>query len=317
MEIPVFIINGFLESGKTAFIKDTLKGEDFNDGTKSLVFACEDGEEEYPVDDMNELNTRVVFVEDMDEFTKDFFIKKSNETKAERIFVEFNGMWNLGEFIEKLPSFMPVVQIITLVNAETYDMYLANMKQVMMEQYKLSEMVIFNRCTKDSDRAGYRRSVKAVNGRAQVYFESSDGSSNEIEEILPFDISGKEIEIADEDFGIWYMDAMDNPEKYEGKEIKTKAVVYKPKQLISKGMFAPGRFAMTCCADDIRYISFKCILDDNTRKEIEKYNDRDFIFLTATAKVEYCKEYKGEGVVLYASGIDSASKPEDDLVYFN
>ena len=164
MELPVFIINGFLESGKTAFIKDTLKGEDFNDGTRSLIIACEDGEEEYSEIEMQKVNAKVVFVEDMDEFTKDFFISKCNESKAERVFVEFNGMWNLGDFIDKLPSFMPVAQIITLVNAETYDMYLANMKQLMMEQYKLSEMVIINRCTKDSDRAAYRRSVKAVNG---------------------------------------------------------------------------------------------------------------------------------------------------------
>mgnify|MGYP000390010684 FL=1 len=163
MELPVFIINGFLESGKTAFIKDTLKGEDFNDGTRSLIIACEDGEEEYSEIEMQKVNAKVVFVEDMDEFTKDFFISKCNESKAERVFVEFNGMWNLGDFIDKLPSFMPVAQIITLVNAETYDMYLANMKQLMMEQYKLSEMVIINRCTKDSDRAAYRRSVKAVN----------------------------------------------------------------------------------------------------------------------------------------------------------
>ena len=172
MELPVFIINGFLESGKTAFIKDTLKGEDFNDGTRSLIIACEDGEEEYSEIEMQKVNAKVVFVEDMDEFTKDFFIAKCNESKAERVFVEFNGMWNLGDFIDKLPSFMPVAQIITLVNAETYDMYLANMKQLMMEQYKLSEMVIINRCTKDSDRAAYRRSVKEhrciLNHRTEV-----------------------------------------------------------------------------------------------------------------------------------------------------
>lgn len=222
MELPVFIINGFLESGKTAFIKDTLKGEDFNDGTRSLIIACEDGEEEYSEIEMQKVNAKVVFVEDMDEFTKDFFIAKCNESKAERVFVEFNGMWNLGDFIDKLPSFMPVAQIITLVNAETYDMYLANMKQLMMEQYKLSEMVIINRCTKDSDRAAYRRSVKAVNGRAQVYFESSDGSSNEIEEILPFDVTKDEIDIADSDYGIWYMDAMDNPENMTVKLLKLK-----------------------------------------------------------------------------------------------
>lgn len=42
-----------------------------------------------------------------------------------------------------------------------------------------------------------------------------------------------------------------------------------------------------------------------------------FIDLTAKAKVEYCKEYKGDGVVLYAMDIKGAKKPEDDLVYFN
>ena len=266
---------------------------------------------------MQKVNAKVVFVEDMDEFTKDFFISKCNESKAERVFVEFNGMWNLGDFIDKLPSFMPVAQIITLVNAETYDMYLANMKQLMMEQYKLSEMVIINRCTKDSDRAAYRRSVKAVNGRAQVYFESSDGSSNEIEEILPFDVTKDEIDIADSDYGIWYMDAMDNPEKYDGKIIKAKVVVYKPRQYNNKGMFAPGRFAMTCCVDDIRFIGFKCVLDDKTAEELKPFADREFIDLTAKAKVEYCKEYKGDGVVLYAMDIKGAEKPEDDLVYFN
>ena len=191
------------------------------------------------------------------------------------------------------------------------------MKQLMMEQYKLSEMVIINRCTKDSDRAAYRRSVKAVNGRAQVYFESSDGSSNEIEEILPFDVTKDEIDIADSDYGIWYMDAMDNPEKYDGKIIKAKVVVYKPKQYNNKGMFAPGRFAMTCCVEDIRFIGFKCVLDDKTAEELKPFSDREFIDLTAKAKVEYCKEYKGDGVVLYAMDIKGAKKPEDDLVYFN
>ncbi len=317
MEIPVFIINGFLESGKTSFIKDTLASEDFNDGERTLVIACEEGEEEYGAEEMRALNATVVTVEDMEELTKEFFINASDGCKAGRVFAELNGMWKLDEFIERLPKFMEVAQVITLVNAETYDMYLSNMRQMMMEQYKLTEMVIFNRCTKASDRAAYRRSVKAVNGRAQVYFESSDGSSNEVEEILPFDVTKDEIEIADEDFGLWYMDAMDNPEKYDNKIIRTKAVVYKPKQYAKKSMFAPGRFAMTCCVEDIRFIGFKCVCDRVTEKQLEGYADRDFIMLAAKAKVEFCKEYKGPGVVLYAIDISSADKPEDELVYFN
>lgn len=317
MEIPVFIINGFLESGKTSFIKDTLHSEDFNDGAQSLVIACEEGEEEYDENEMKAVNATVVNVDSILEFTKDFYVQISTKSKAQRVFVELNGMWKIDEFIETLPKFMQVAQIITLVNAETYDMYLANMRQVMMEQYKSTEMVIFNRCVASSDRAAYRRSVKAVNGRAQVFFESSDGSSNEVDEILPFDVNASEIEIADEDFGLWYMDAMDHPEKYDNKIIKAKVVVYKPKQFAKKGMFAPGRFAMTCCADDIRFISFKCVCDKITERKLEGYVDRDFINLVAKAKVEFVKEYKGKGIVLYAVDIDSASKPEDELVYFN
>lgn len=316
MDIPVFIINGFLESGKTSFIQDTLESEDFNDGGKTLVIACEEGAEEYDLVKMSALNTTVVTVEDIEELTKEFFIDNCNKSKAERIFVEYNGMWKLEDLLEKMPKFMEVVQVITLVNAETYDMYLANMRQVMMEQYKMTEMVVFNRCTKDSDRAAYRRSVKAVNGRAQVYFESSDGSSNEVNEILPFDISGDEIIIEDSDYGLWYMDAMDNPEKYDNKTIKTLAVVYKPKEYKKKA-FVPGRFAMTCCADDIRFIGFKCFLDKKTAAILEDYVDRQFINLVATAKVEFVKEYGGPGIVLYAVDIAPGVKPEDDLVYFN
>lgn len=316
MEIPVFIINGFLESGKTSFIQDTLESEDFNDGAKSLVIACEEGEEEYDLVKMAALNVTVVTVDDIEEMNKDFFIDACNKSKAERIFVEYNGMWKLEDLIERMPKFMEVVQVITLVNANTYDMYLANMRQMMMEQYKMTEMVIFNRCTKDSDRAAYRRSVKAVNGRAQVYFESSDGSSNEVDEILPFDISGQEIIIEDADYGLWYMDAMDNPEKYDGKTIKCLAVVYKPPEYKKKA-FVPGRFAMTCCADDIRFIGFKCMLDKKMSAVIEEYQDRQFINLTATAKVEFVKEYGALGIVLYANEVTPGIKPEDDLVYFN
>ena len=177
-------------------------------------------------------------------------------------------------------------------------------------------MVFFNRCVKDTNRAGYRRSVKVVNGRTQVYFESSDGSSNEVEEILPFDLTKDVVEVADEDFGIWYVDAMDNPEKYKGKTMKMKAVVYRPKSLF-RDNFVPGRFAMTCCADDIRFIGYKCKCDKTAEKQLEAFKDRDFIMLTAKVNVEYQREYKGNGVVLYATDIQPAEKPADDIVYFN
>lgn len=319
MEVPVYLVNGFLESGKTLFIDDALKSEDFADGDKTLLIACEEGMEEYDEKQLAPLNVAIEYIEDESELNKDNLKKLCDKHKPMRIFIEFNGMWNMKNFLEnEQPSFFVMAQVITLVDASTFDMHMANndMKSIMMEKFKLSDMVIFNRCVKDTNRAGYRRSVKVVNGRTQVYFESSDGSSNEVEEILPFDLSKDVVEVADEDFGIWYVDAIDNPDKYKGKTMKMKAVVYRPKSLF-KDNFVPGRFAMTCCADDIRFIGYKCKCDKVTAEQLKAFKDRDFIMLTAKVNVEYQMEYKGKGVVLYATDIQPAEKPEDDIVYFN
>ena len=47
MEMPVYLIWGFLESGKTSFIKDTLNQEYFADGERTMILSFEEGEEEY------------------------------------------------------------------------------------------------------------------------------------------------------------------------------------------------------------------------------------------------------------------------------
>ena len=275
--------------------------------------------EEYDEKQLAPLNVAIEYIENEEDLNRDNLKKLCDKHKPMRIFIEFNGMWNMKNFLENnIPTFFVMAQVITLVDASTFDMHMANndMKSIMMEKFKLSDMVIFNRCVKDTNRAGYRRSVKVVNGRTQVYFESSDGSSNEVEEILPFDLTKDVVEVADEDFGIWYVDAMDNPEKYKGKTMKMKAVVYRPKSLF-RDNFVPGRFAMTCCADDIRFIGYKCKCDKNAEKQLEAFKDRDFIMLTAKVNVEYQREYKGNGVVLYATDIQPAEKPADDIVYFN
>ena len=65
------------------------------------------------------------------------------------------------------------------------------------------------------------------------------------EEDLPYDVKADVIELNDEDFGIWYVDASDQPDRYVGKKIHFRGMVFKPKQY-GKNAFVPGRFAMTC-----------------------------------------------------------------------
>ena len=44
---PVYVINGFLESGKTEFISFTLAQPYFQVRGKTLLIVCEEGENEY------------------------------------------------------------------------------------------------------------------------------------------------------------------------------------------------------------------------------------------------------------------------------
>ena len=43
VKVPVFVVNGFLESGKTVFCMDTIEDEYFSDGEDTLIIACEEG----------------------------------------------------------------------------------------------------------------------------------------------------------------------------------------------------------------------------------------------------------------------------------
>lgn len=315
LEIPVYVFLGFLESGKTTFIKDTLEDQEFVNGEPILLIACEEGEVEYDQAELEKNKISLVQVDDKEKLTLEFFRECQRIYKPKRIMIEYNGMWTTEVFGENnLPKRWQIVQVITTVAAPTFELYLNNMRSLMMSHFTNADMIIFNRCNADTKKQALRKSVKAVNRRAQIYFESEDGMPDmEVEEELPFDINAPVIEIEDEDYGLWYLDAADNPQKYKGKKVRFRAIVYKSPKL-PRGCFVPGRFAMTCCADDVSFIGFVCKCEPAM---IAPYQMRDWIYITAEVGCEYQKEYNGEGPVLYAEKIETSEKLEDDLVYFN
>lgn len=315
MEIPVYLFMGFLESGKTTFIQETLEEDYFNDGERTLLFACEEGMEEYDEELLKRTNTTVVYVEEEEEFNKDFMLSKVLQYYPDRVIIEHNGMWSVEKMLTEMDGTpLMVFQTIVLVNGATFDLYMNNMRSLAVEMFKIAEMVIMNRCTADTPRATYRRSIKAVNRRVQVLFESEDDMGEE-EEMLPFDIDGDEIHLEDEDYGIWFIDAMERPEVYDGKTLVMKSRVYKSIRL-PKGCFVPGRHAMTCCADDIQFIGYLCHTNHAKSSTIKALKNKMWVNLTAEVKVEYNKEYGDKGPVLYAKRIEAAEAPEDELVYF-
>ncbi len=316
-DIPVYLFMGFLDSGKTSFIQDTLEEEYFNNGEKTLLIACEEGEEEYDEKLLEESKTSIVYVEDEEDLTKEFYLDLLAEHKPDRIIIEHNGMWSIEKLclsMEETP--LEIYQTIVMINAETFDLYMNNMRSLAVEMFKIGEMIIMNRCTKETPRATYRRSIKAVNRRAQVLFESEDMDDMGDEEAdLPYDVEGDEIVLEDEDFGIWFVDAGERPEVYKGKKITMKTVVFKGPKL-PKGTFVPGRHAMTCCADDIQFIGYLCKINHAKSSTLKALKNKMWVTVTAEIRYEYSAEYGEEGPVLYAERIESAEQPSEPLVFF-
>ncbi len=310
-QIPVYLFTGFLESGKTTFIKEILKDEQFIGNEKSVLFLCEEGIEELEEKELKNAHITVVSVEDEDDFTAEFIKKHVKECKAGRIFIEFNGMWNFDNLFDNaLPEECAIAQSICTVDASTFSNYMSNMGSIMVEQFRDSDLVVFNRCSSNTKKIALRGSVKAVNVQARVIFENENGEIDESEDVLPFDIDAEIIEPEDYDYGILYEDMMSDPKKYNGKKIKIKVMAYDPEKYPPKFSIL-GRNAMTCCADDITPLGLICKFENDVELE-----NKEWVEIVATVKETYVKQYESELPVLHVEKISSTQKPEDELVYF-
>ena len=306
---PVYVINGFLESGKTEFITYTLSQPYFQIDGRTLLILCEEGENEYDENLLRLSKTDLELVDDEDEFQPAKLIELEKKHKPERIIIEYNGMWNYKEM--KLPWHWKIEQQITTIDASTFPMYFTNMKSLLAEQIRASELIIFNRCDNVEDLSSYKRNIKAINPKAEIVFEDANGEINTImEDDLPYDLNAPVIELNNEGYGIWYLDSLDHLDRYEDKTIQFTAMVLKPKTF-PQGYFVPGRMAMTCCADDMAFLGFACEYDN-----ADKLTDQQWVKVTAKVSKEYFADYQGEGPVLHAISVEQTKAPKETVISF-
>lgn len=311
-EIPVYLFTGFLESGKTTCIQEVIEEGNFSDGARTLLILCEEGEHEIDDELLMENRISCVVMEDEDEFTEEACKGLQEKYRPNRVVIEYNGMWDMEDlFGEVLPENWIVVQTFTTVNALTYQVYSSNMKPLLMAHFQMSDLVIFNRCTDALDKPAARRSVKAVNRRTQVLFEAEDGSvESNIAEELPYDINASVIMLEDDDFGLWYLDISEHPEKYVGKTIIFKGQVYR-NRTFPKDAFVPSRQAMTCCEDDIAKIGFMCHYS-----QAADFATNSWVNVTVKVKTQKSRKHDGDYPVLYAEKVEPAEPPAEEIVYF-
>ena len=131
---PVYIINGFLESGKTEFIMYTLSQPYFQTKGTTLLILCEEGETEYDEDILKRSRTIVEVVDEEAQMTAANMTALEKKYKPERIIIEYNGMWNFKNL--KLPWHWSLEQQITTIDASTFQNYYTNMRSLLAEMLR-------------------------------------------------------------------------------------------------------------------------------------------------------------------------------------
>ena len=305
VQIPVYAFTGFLDSGKTKFIQETLEDPRFNDGEKTLLLVCEEGEEEY---DSTTYPHPSVYLEVIDQatVTTKQLQALQKKYKAQRVVLELNGMQQVGDLYMRFPESWVVAQEVMFADSTTFMAYNANMRNLVMDKLVGAQMVVFNRLEPGTDIMPFHKIARAANRRIDILYDYTDGKTefDEIEDPLPFDINAPVIQVMDEDYALWYRDITEEPQKYDGKTVCFKAQVAMLKRQ-REGMFAPGRFVMTCCVEDIEFCGIPC-----RYAQAQSLTSRAWVMVTAKIGVEKHPLYKGEsGPVLTALKVETGADP--------
>ena len=300
-EVSVYLFLGFLDSGKTKFIQETLEDERMENGERTMLLICEEGEEEYDPSRFKVKNVaieRIDTPEDLNEGTLYYLTRKH---RAQRVVVEYNGMWLLQQFFDAMPESWVINQMMTFFDSATFTAYNKNMRQLVFDKINMTQMVVLNRFKGEYEQQEYHKIVRAVSRRPEIVYEYVGGKVeyDEIEDPMPFDVEAPVIEIEDRDFALFYRDLSEKPQQYVGKTVKFKGMAAVSKKLPA-GCVVIGRFIMTCCEADIAYDGFAL----KTNGHVSGLATKDWLIIVAKVGFEYSPVYRKEGPVLMAESIE-------------
>ena len=309
---PIYIATGLLDSGKTSFIKETLRDPNFTEDEKTLIISFEDGEEEFDEDFLDETNSDLIMLDSLEEFTHDFQRNLLKTCKFDRIFIEMNGMQDEFTFLinRGLIRQFEIAQILCIVDASMFKLQLNNLKTFFFNHVRLASVAIFNRFDNEDDYLYIRNNLKAVQPQIELLFENSLHEVVEVNEADIFDLSKGHIEVSDNDFGVWYMDCANNPEKYENIRVQLNMRFLEDLPEYEDAAIL-GRRAMVCCADDITEIGITCVGLSKQSMHL-----KDFYLVEGVLRT--IDDTNGDlTCILHVDKMNEGRVLEDDLVYFN
>ena len=308
--VPVYLITGFLESGKTTLGLTILENDRFTNGGKVLVICCEDGEKEWDSKALEKNKGVLVMLEEEEELTSARLQSLEDEHKPTCVILEYNSMWGIDKLDTlRLPRLWDWAQMVTTADGTTFDNYMANMRKLLTDPMKIADMICVNRCRPDFNKGSWRKQLRAMNSNATIFFENLDGTVDDgiTDEDLPYDMKADPIVMTDEQFGIFYVDSMDHPERYDGKRIRLVGQAWK-RPNFPKGFYYFARNAMTCCSNDIAPCGWVC--------KGERTPDNKTYF-TLTARCQQVQGPDGQvALMLHELSTEKAKTPHEELVNF-
>lgn len=314
-EVSVYLFLGFLESGKTQFIQETLEDKRMDNGERTLLLVCEEGEVEYDPAKFAVKNVAIEVLDSKDDLTLANLVFFTRKYRAERVVVEYNGTWMLQDFFDAMPENWVINQMMTFFDANTFLNCNRNMRQLVFDKVQMTQMVVFNRCKAGFDKMEFHKVVRGISRRPDIVYEYLGGKPefDEIEDPMPFDVDATVIEVEDRDFALFYRDLSEKTAEYVGKTVKFKGMAAVSRK-VPQGYIVIGRYIMTCCEADIAYDGF-ALKHNNLVKDVKT---KDWLVVTAKIGYEYNAVYRERGPVLMAESIEKCEPlpPEETVATY-
>ena len=174
-KIPVYLFTGFLEGGKTHMIQESMESEQFNSGDKTLIIQCEEGVDELDPTAFAGKNCYLELIEEPEELTAANLTALGKKYKADRVIIEYNGMWPLQALYENLPSNWAIFQEMMFAEAKTFIAYNQNMRSLMVDKLMNCEMVVLTRTPNDIDKDEIHKIIRGISRRAAISYDYPDG----------------------------------------------------------------------------------------------------------------------------------------------
>lgn len=304
----VYFVNGFIEAGKTTFIKELISRESFRISGKTLILLCEEGDLEYDVADLEESNAVLEVIETEDEFNEENISGIEKKYSPNQVVVEFNGMWDRKNL--EFPKYWDDIMEIAVFDASTFKLYSDNLRSFLAEQVRKAELIFFNRADKVREKlASYVRNIKAINLGAAFMFRGAEGDIIlDPDEHLPYDIDADELILDDEGFAVLTMESLQRCELYEGKNIHFTACIYKMKDG-SDLDFIAGRIIMTCCEADMSFAGLIC-----EYPKAYELDDREWVKISGILRVRFDDELQRNIPVCRVVEMRRIEKPDKEII---